>query len=242
MLAERRAFGESLRLVLAALHDLGEQGGVLRDLSAATGIHGDLLSVLLRGYVRTGKVARCGRRPSYRYFALPAWADAYENRPPQLPTAGATSAAELVRRLMRSLGVTLADLAPELNLQASRQLVTPPVRAPKPPKPTKAPKPPKPPKEPKAPKLVAPKRRKDAPMRQPAQAPAVTVLPSASRQAGPVWSRDAPVVVPEHVKVQVCPAGRDRRYEVTAADLARADGLGLAAEWRARTEGAAHGG
>lgn len=79
-------------------------------------------------------------------------------------------------------------------------------------------------------------------MRQPAQAPAVAVLPSASRQAGPVWSRDAPVVVPEHVQVQVCPAGRDRRYEVTAADLARADGLGLVAEWQRKVRGAVHGG
>lgn len=237
MLVERRAFGESLRLVLAALHDLGEQGGVLRELSAATGIHSDLLSVLLRGYVQKGKVARCGRRPSYRYFALPAWADAYEGRPPQEPTAHATSAAELVRRLMRSLGVTLADLMPAAETLAQRQLVTPTARTAKPPKPTKAAKPPK---APKAPKLVAATRRKDAPMREPSKPPLATVLPSASRHAGPVWSRNAEVVVPEGLEVQVCPGGRDRRYEVTADDIARADGLGLGRQWKALT-GAAHG-
>lgn len=245
----RRAHGEALRLVLAALHELGPRGGLLSDVARVTGIVPDLLSVLLRGYVRAGHVWRAGHRPTYRYFAQAAWRDAWAARPPEPPAALAEPATVQVRRLMRALGVRLRDLLPEgaeLVLRGTQkpaplQLVTPagaapacavapvavPVVVPKPARPARA--------------------LKSAVALGLLQVPAGSIVPPKV----PAWPgnavswRDQVAQVPEGLQVQVCPSGQDLRYRVDAAGAGQPGfGLGLGADWRRKTgqRGRAHGG
>lgn len=257
----RRPRGEVLRQVLVALETFGEQGGLLQDVARTVGLGGNLAGALLRSYLHRGYLSRVElQRGHTRYFFRPEWAQAWADRattPPLEVALPRVPAVDQVLRLMHALGVTLQDLmtpTEAARFAVPRQLVTlaaPP--APKPPRPSKvakAPKAPKAPKEPKPHKEPKPKKEKvprtavlrdvvrhaQAPLRPvPTRPNANTTAIQAPKAPKQGLARDVVATNPNGVVPFVCPAGRDTRYQVTPADLARLDSLGAVAEWRRRT-------
>lgn len=230
----RRPKGEVLAQVLDALVEWGPDGALLHQVVEALGKDPNLMAALLRGYWLRGHVAKVVvQRGHTRYFARQEWAAAWAERakvPVQRAEAASVPPVEQVRRLMRALGVQLRDLIAHATAapdSAPRQLVTA--------KPV-APAKPVPPAAPRRPVLQDVVRHAQAPLRPVPTGPdrntTAIRVPKAPKQG---LARDVAPTNPNGVVPIVCPAGQDTRYQVTAADLARPDSLGFAAEWRRRT-------
>lgn len=99
----------------------------------------------------------------------------------------------------------------------------PPRPAP-PPKPVRVPPPPKPPKPAPAPKPIKPPK---PPKRVPPAKKNITFVPKVGAPLRPI---NQSVVIPEHVKVQVCPSSKDTRY-TPSPDT---EGAGFMSDWRAK--------
>lgn len=187
-------------------------GATQAQLVAGTGIAGPLVLATITAMRPLGRIFSIGTPCHLRYFADEATMRAAEAEVLQEIAAERKQAKELKKAKKRAWHNE--KRAPMLKAKRLAERQASPPKEPKPARPPKEPKPPKLAKPPKEVKVRPPKPPKAAKPTHSEFAAATFAKRTAPK---PPPKPSGPIVIPPHVKVQVCPGFTRSRFEVTEA-------------------------